>query len=315
MNSPIFVVGHQNPDTDAICAALGYAAFLQEVRGVEASAICCGSIPERTQWVLSQTQLEAPTCYMHTDEIQLASYQFCLIDHNELAQSIPGIQAEQVVEVVDHHRLSGDIKTQQPIAFWNSPVGSSCTMVALAYEYAGKKPSRDIALCLVAGMISDTLCLTSPTTTKVDKRVLAVLADIADIEPQEFTENFFAQGSLLVNGDMDAILNTDRKEFNEGGKFITIAQIEEISLKLLSDRQDSIQQALDALRLEKGYDLALIAVTDILKHNSMILASGDASIIQSLPWTALEPTLLEAPGVVSRKKQLFPAVANTIASL
>lgn len=315
MSFPIFVVGHQNPDTDAICAALGYAAYLKEVRGENASAICCGSIPERTQWVLDQTSLAPPTCYMHTDEIKEADYQFCLIDHNELAQSIPGILAEQVVEVVDHHRLSGDIQTQQPIAFWNSPVGSSSTMVALAYEYAGKQPSRDIALCLVAGMISDTLCLTSPTTTAVDKRILAVLAKIAGIEPQAFTENFFAQGSLLVAGDMDAILNTDRKEFNEAGKFLTIAQVEEVSLKPFADKQAEIQRALDNLCKEKGYDLALVAITDILKHHSLILASGDEAIIKALPWEKLEPTLLDAPGVVSRKKQLFPIVADTLATL
>ena len=315
MSSPIFVVGHQNPDTDAICAALGYAAYLQEIRGVEANAICCGTIPERTQWVLDQTSLAAPTCYMHTDEIKTEDYQFCLIDHNELAQSIPGIQAEQITEVVDHHRLSGDIKTQQPIAFWNSPVGSSSTMVALAYQYAGKQPNRDIALCLVAGMISDTLCLTSPTTTETDKHVLAELAKIADINPQQFTEDFFAQGSLLASGDLDAILNTDRKEFNEGGKFLTIAQIEEVSLSPLAKQQAAIQQALDELREEKGYDLALAVITDILNHHSLILASGDKELINALPWSATEANLLDAPGVVSRKKQLFPAVAEAIASL
>lgn len=235
-----------------------------------------------------------------------------LVDHNEYAQAVKGVEEAKVIEVIDHHRLGGDIMSREPIRFLNEPVGSSSTLVARKFRYMGVELPKGVALCLCAGLISDTLNLTSPTTTQLDRDILAWLTEIAGVDAKQFTHDFFASGSLLLKGSVDELIGTDRKEFNEGGKFISISQVEEMDLATFPDRVDEMREGLEVLIQKKGYDLALLAVTDITKHHSKIVAVGDQRVIESLPFEHGSDGVLDAAGVVSRKKQIFPAVSNAI---
>ena len=235
-----------------------------------------------------------------------------LVDHNEYAQAVRGVKEANVIEVIDHHRLGGDVMSREPIRFLNEPVGSTSTLVARKFRYMHVPLSKGVAMCLCAGLISDTLNLTSPTTTELDKSMLAWLCEIAELDAAQFTYDFFASGSLLMKGSIDELIGTDRKEFNESGKFISISQAEEMDLKRFDERAPDMVMGLKDLIANKGYDIALLAVTDVTKHHSKIVAVGDSRIIDSLPFVRQSEHVLDAEGVVSRKKQIFPSLCAAI---
>ena len=235
-----------------------------------------------------------------------------MVDHNEYSQAVKGVEEANVIEVIDHHRLGGDITSRDPIRFLNEPVGSSSTLVARKFRYMGVPLSKGTAMCLCAGLISDTLNLTSPTTTELDRNMLEWLCEIAEVDPKQFTHDFFASGSLLMKGSATELLCTDRKEFREGGKFVSISQVEEMGLGRFDERVEEMRNELQNLLEQKGYDLAIVAVTDVTQHFSKIIAVGDERVISSLPFDEDAKGVLNAPGVVSRKKQIFPAVSNAI---
>ena len=235
-----------------------------------------------------------------------------LVDHNEFSQAVKGVEEAKVVEILDHHRLSGDLVTRDPVRFINEPVGSSSTIVAGRFRERGLQPEAAVALCLCAGLVSDTLNLTSPTTTEVDRDMLLWLSGLAGVDPDEFAEAFFASGSLLLHADAQAIVGTDRKEFNEDGVFLSLSQVEETSFKGLSKRKEELVEELGRLRHEHRYELCAILVTDIRRHDSVLLAVGREELLCKLPFARSGVNEFSAPGVVSRKKQLFPAVCEAI---
>lgn len=232
-----------------------------------------------------------------------------LVDHNEYAQAVTGVDEAEIYEVIDHHRLAGDLASREPIRFLNEPVGSTSTLVARKFMHRDLEPTPGVALCLCAGLISDTLMLTSPTTAELDRQMLEWLTPIAGVDPETFTEEFFAVGSLLGGGTPTAILTTDRKEFFEDEVKISISQIEERGLGGFPKRKSKLKAALEKLREQEGCDLALLVITDISKHDSLILASGDPALLEALPYR-VKDNVFVAEGVVSRKKQIFPAVSG-----
>jgi manganese-dependent inorganic pyrophosphatase len=258
--------------------------------------------PEKTfVGVLSKSDLIDPP------RIRLA-----LVDHNEYAQAVNGVEEAEVVEVIDHHRLAGDLVSREPIRYLNEPVGSTSTLVARKFLHRDLTPEAGVAMCLCAGIVSDTLCLTSPTTTQLDRDMLTWLGKIAEIDPAKFTEEFFAVGSLLATGTPEAILNADRKEFTEDGFKVSISQVEERGLQGFEARREELENHLRGLAATDQYDLAVLAVTDITGHHSLILAIGQDAILGKMPFQRLDAALFDAPGVVSRKKQLFPAICAAL---
>ncbi len=235
-----------------------------------------------------------------------------LVDHNEYAQAVNGVEEAEITEVIDHHRLAGDLVSREPIRYLNEPVGSTCTLVGRKFFHRGLMPSPSVAMCLCAGIVSDTLCLTSPTTTLLDREMLTWLSGVAGMDPKKFTDEFFGVGSLIANGSPEEILNADRKEFTEQGLLVSISQVEERDLHGFAARRKELEEALRELYTRMKYNLAVLAVTDVALHHSMILAVGEDSALAKLPFERLDETLFHAPGVVSRKRQIFPAVCEAI---
>lgn len=247
-----------------------------------------------------------------SDLIDPPRTRLALVDHNEFAQAVTGVEESEIVEVIDHHRLAGDLVSREPIRFLNEPVGSTSTLVARKFRHRYLEPDRGTALCLCAGIIADTLCLTSPTTAELDHEMLGWLSGLAGIDPASFKKDFFAVGSLLATGTPDAILNADRKEFDDEGVKVTIAQVEELGLQGFGPRRDELEKALKALVKDNGYELAVLVVTDIAEHHSLVLAAGEPSFVANIPYARIDASLYDAPGVVSRKKQIFPAVCQAL---
>lgn len=247
-----------------------------------------------------------------SDLVDPPRIRLALVDHNEYAQAVNGVEEAEITEVIDHHRLAGDLVSREPIRYLNEPVGSTCTLVGRKFFYRGLQPPPGVAMCLCAGIVSDTLCLTSPTTTLLDREMLTWLGGVAGVDPKKFTEEFFAVGSLIANGTPEEILNADRKEFTEQGLTVSISQVEERDLHGFAARRSELEQTLKELHKNRNYDLTILAVTDVALHHSMILAVGQDAILAKLPFERVDETLFHAPGVVSRKRQLFPAVCEAI---
>ena len=247
-----------------------------------------------------------------SDLVDPPRIRLALVDHNEYAQAVNGVEEAEVTEVIDHHRLAGDLVSREPIRYLNEPVGSTCTLVARKFLHRNMAPEPGVAMCLCAGIVSDTLCLSSPTTTQLDREILSWLSGIAGMDATRFTEEFFAVGSLIANGTPDEIIHADRKEFTEGGLSVSISQVEERDLHGFEARRDELETVLRQLHQFRNYDFTLLAVTDIALHHSVILAIGPEGALHKLPFERTDENLFHAPGVVSRKRQIFPAVCEAI---
>jgi manganese-dependent inorganic pyrophosphatase len=251
--------------------------------------------------------------FSKTDLLDPPRQRLVLVDHNELSQAVPGAQDANILEVIDHHRLGGDLVSREPIRFINEPVGSTSTIVARLFQMQGHSPSRSVALCLCAGIVSDTLNLTSPTVRNMDREMLSWVAGQAGIVVDEFAREFFAAGSLLRAAPVETILNTDRKEYREHGWHISISQIEELGLDDLPRRTAELQAGLESLRTARQCEFACLMVTDISRHHSVLLTAGSSAVIEEIDFPPLGPGTFEMDGIVSRKKQLFPFLSRVLA--
>jgi manganese-dependent inorganic pyrophosphatase len=238
-----------------------------------------------------------------------------LVDHNELAQAVSGAEEAEILEVLDHHRVGGGLISREPIRFTNDPVGSTCTLVARSYRRDGLVPPPGIGQCLAAGIISDTLHLSSPTTTPVDRDLLAWLGETCGFQPAAFAEAFFAVGSVLQLCTPADALRADCKEYTEGPWRLAVAQIEEVGFEQFHRARAALDRALDDLVRDQRLDFACLLVTDISVNDSLLLAAGDERVLAAIDYPRLEGRLFQLDGVVSRKKQLLPHLTRQLGRL
>jgi len=237
-----------------------------------------------------------------------------LVDHNELSQAVNGAEEAEILEVLDHHRLGGGLKSTQPIRFINEPVGSTCTLVARQFRAAGLVPRPGIALCMASGIISDTLFLRSPTTTDVDRDILIWLRGLCDVDLDEFAKEFFEIGSALRSCTPHEVVREDCKEFTEHGQRFSISQIEENGFDLFWDRKDELRTALEKLCADQRLDFSALLITDVVSNGSLLLLSHESEEWDEINYPRLDRNLYQLDNVVSRKKQLLPLIAQLIDS-
>jgi manganese-dependent inorganic pyrophosphatase len=234
-----------------------------------------------------------------------------LVDHNELSQAVQGADEVEILEIIDHHRL-GALTTQQPILFRNEPVGSTSTIVADCFFRENVELPKPIAGLLLAGLVSDTLNLTSPTTTARDKEVLCKLEKIAGVNAREFTEKLFASGSLLTLKPAPQAITTDAKEYRENGSTFSVAQIEEVGFDQFWKRKDELLAALEDYRHGRNYTFSALMVTDVTSQQSLMLVAGQKKFIDRIDYPEPQPGVFELRDVVSRKKQLLPYLTHCL---
>ena len=242
-----------------------------------------------------------------------------LVDHNEPSQAIGALEEAELLEVLDHHRL-GNPYTKAPIRFTVDVVGSTSTLVSERIAEAGLSAPPEIAGLLLAGLLSDTLILTSPTTTERDHRAAERLARWAFIigSPlegetiQSFGEALLSAGAGLASREPDDVVSTDLKEYTAGGLRFGIAQAEVTSLVQLDEHLEAIQEALDRLRSQRGWDFVILMVTDVVRGSSRLVLSNPPEVLNDLPYPRLADGTRMAEGVVSRKKQLLPVVLGLL---
>jgi manganese-dependent inorganic pyrophosphatase len=246
-----------------------------------------------------------------TDFLKTVSRKLILVDHNELSQAVQGADEVEIIEIIDHHRI-GSLATQQPILFRNEPVGSSCTIVADCFFRYGIEMPPEIAGLMLAGLVSDTLNLTSPTTTARDAEILKKLEVISKVNAREFTEKLFASGSLLTLKPAPQAITTDCKEYEANKTKFSVAQIEEIGFEQFWKRKDELLTALEIFRAGKTFHFSALLVTDVTTQNSLLLVVGDEKFIKRIDYPRREPGIYELRDVVSRKKQLLPYLTHCL---
>jgi len=445
MSDQIFVVGHINPDTDTVAAAMGYAWLLRERDGANTVAARAGALNAQTAWVLKTLGLEPPTLLtdasprfesvMHRlDTIRpdsqlglawtlasrtggvapvvgedgkpfglinglslfkyftevlgprpgnatvremmavpcadaadttVAKYaanahirdtlnrilrdehneywvvdengqylgiarqrdvlnpprlKIILVDHNEPRQAIAALEEAELLEILDHHRL-GNPHTHTPIRFTVDIVGSTSTLVSEQTAEAGLSMPPALAGTLLAGLLADTLILTSPTTTARDKAAAERLSRWAFVggSPlkgetiESYGKAVLAAGAGLSNREPKEVVSTDIKPFEAGGFKFAVAQAEVTDLVQIAEHLASLRSALDDLKDKRGLDFAMLLITDVVRGTSRLLVSSNATpILDDLPYPPLPDGTRDAAGVVSRKKQLLPVVLGLL---
>ncbi len=231
-----------------------------------------------------------------------------LVDHNEVGQSVPGLEQAELVGIIDHHRL-GDVETGYPVFMRNEPVGSTATIVGTMFQEQGIMPDEPLAGLMAAAIISDTVMFKSPTATPRDRRMAERLAHIAGLDLDTLGREVFS-ASQSADKPVEALLKTDFKEFHMGDRRVGISQITTMDSDGMMKRVDEFRQAMARTKKQMGYDMMLVMLTDVLKESTMLLFEGDGEIIrQAFNGAQVQDGRVFLDGVVSRKKQVVPALA------
>jgi manganese-dependent inorganic pyrophosphatase len=239
-------------------------------------------------------------------------YALILVDHNELSQSVPGAEDLEILEVIDHHKL-GNSPSSNPIPFVTAPVGSTCTIVASLYQEHGVVPEPKIAALLLAGILSDTVILKSPTTTERDKAAVKRLAGYAELDWESFgAEIFAASGALSGYGSPERVVSSDFKLFSQGEARFGVGQVEVFGFAEFNSMKVELKRALKEMRERESLELAGLMVTDISTESTMFLMEGGQALTRFMGYPQPEPQVFEMKGVMSRKKQLVPHLIKVL---
>ena len=253
--------------------------------------------------------------FSKSDILRPSQTRIALVDHNELSQAVNGASQVQITEILDHHKL-GNIPTDQPILFINRPVGSTCSIVADLFRSQSLNPEPNIAGIMMAGIISDTLLLSSPTTTPLEGELLDWLSPIAGIEPKALADIIFTAGSVIIHNKPELVIRSDCKNYIEGEISFSVSQIEELGYDNFWKNENALSEALEAYRKEENLFFSILLVTDINTHNSLLLVAGNEELKNSIKYPQEgQSNVYELSGIVSRKKQLIPYITSMLKTM
>jgi manganese-dependent inorganic pyrophosphatase len=227
-----------------------------------------------------------------------------LVDHAETAQSVPGVETAEIVEILDHHHI-GSVETTVPVTATFDPIGSTATLVVERFRMNGMEPSPAAATMLLGAILSDTVILSSPTTTERDRGVVRYLELLLQVDATRFGTEMFEASSDVAAVPAEDIIARDAKEYEVGGRTICIAQIETVGHVLL-ERTSELLEALERARSTRGYALYALMVTDIVDKGTKLLVAGEKAPVQRAFSVESVDGVLDLPGVMSRKKQVAP---------
>lgn len=235
-----------------------------------------------------------------------------LVDHNERGQAVEGIEEAEILEVVDHHRVA-DFQTVGPLQFRAEPLGCTCTIIAKMYKEQGVEIPKNVAGLMLGAIISDTLLFRSPTCTKTDKEIALELAEIAGVDAEEFGLAMFKAGTSLVGKSIEEIYNQDYKAFNIGDAKVGIAQVNTMDIDGFAPLKAEMLEYMENLCVENGFDTAVLLLTDVINATSEVFVAGSHhEYVENAFNVQLVEHETNLPGVISRKKQVVPAITRAI---
>lgn len=303
--SKILIFGHKNPDTDTICSALVMEKFCKN-SGIDAEAVRLGNLNKETKYVFDFLDLEPQKM---VEEVEVGQ-EVILVDHNEFSQSAKNIENAKVVRVVDHHRIC-NFETAEPLYYTAKPVGCTSTILYEMFKQANMEIEKKEAVLMLSAIVSDTLLFKSPTCTAEDKIAAEELAKIANINIEEYGLEMLKAGTDLSDLSAKELISLDSKEVMLKDVKAEIAQVNTASIPDMMQRKPEIEEEMQNEIDEKGLDLFIIAITDIINSNSQAIVLGKKSeLVEKSYNVKLEENSAFLPGVVSRKKQIIPILTE-----
>lgn len=306
MGNKLYVFGHEKPDTDSIASSIVFAN-LQKALGYDAVAYKLGNINKETAYALKTFEVEEPQTLESIDE----NCDVAMVDHNEFAQSVKGIEKANIKMVVDHHRVK--LETINPLYYVAEPVGCTATILYKLYKQNDVEIDSQIAGLMLSAIVSDTLLFKSPTCTNEDKQVATKLSQIAGVDIDTYGKEMLKAGTDISEFTPYQVINIDSKEFNDKNAKFEISQVNAVDLDSVFSRQTELEEAINQEIKDKNLDFYMFAATDILNANSKIIAIGDkVNTVEKAFGVSLENNTAMLNNVVSRKKQMLPNILNNL---
>ncbi len=236
-----------------------------------------------------------------------------LVDHAEWSQTVDGIAEAEIMEIIDHHRV-GTIETPGPIYYRCEPVGCTCTIIYEMFQEHGIEIPANIAGLMLSAILSDTLCFRSPTCTSDDIEVGNALAAICGEDPEAYSDAMFDAGSDLTGRTAEEMFNSDFKVFSRGDATFGVGQSSFMTKKSRHAAQKLLQPYFHTAAADKHLPVIFYMFTDIRRQTTELMYYGPHA--ENLIRRAFNVTPQDGkailPGVVSRKKQVIPAMMQAI---
>jgi manganese-dependent inorganic pyrophosphatase len=301
----MIVLGHQNPDCDSLCSAIGLASLFNKM-GKSAMPALQGEPNPEALFLLEQSGLPQPEI-----RTEVAGEEIFIVDYSDWGQGTADMKKATILGIVDHHKL-GDITTSTPLECWIWPVGCSATIVYNMYKFNNQVPDAPVAKMMMGAIISDTVNFQGPTCTDIDVVAANELAKIAGVEDiQAFAEAQFEAKSDIAMVPASELILRDQKVFEMAGEKLAIGQLELTSLDTAFTKKDEMLAEMIKLQSEKDYHSTIVLLTDINKLDTVaLIISKDEDKVAKALNSKVENHMFDLPGVVSRKKQIIPFLQN-----
>ncbi len=292
-----YVIGHKSPDTDSIVSAIALAVLL------DATPARAGELNKETEYLLARFGFSVPEM-IPGDEKKVF-----LVDHNEDSQIHENVKNGEISGVFDHHKLGG-LSTSGPIKVDVWPVGATATLVTSLYQVSGVDLDREYASLLMGAIISDTLNLTSPTTTDQDRQAVVSLGKIAELDIAELAEQMFAAKSDISDISSAELVGKDFKVFSLSGKAVGVGVWETVLPQVVLDRKGELIELMKQKKAAESLDYIIFAVVDIAEGKATFIVPGESELdlAEAAFGGKVTDGLLEREDMVSRKKQVIPAI-------
>jgi len=302
MEDKIISIGHTNPDTDSVLSAILIAKFSEKIFGAEASPAIAGDVNNETKFILDFLKIQKPELTQ-----KISGEQVIMVDTTEPAQIIEGLTETNLYAIVDHHNLGG-LKSGKPIFSRIEPVGCTATVIYKILKEKNIKIDKISAILIMACIISDTLNLTSPTTSADDKKILKELNKIAELNLVKFIGDQFAAKSSLEGIATADIISKDYKNFEMGKSKVGIGVWETTDPETVQNKKKELLAALARKKSEEKLDYIFFLIVDILKENSImyVLSETEKILAEKVFKDKGENNEIFLKGIVSRKKQVVP---------
>lgn len=306
--SKTYIFGHKSPDTDSITSTIVMENYEKKLENAEVEGVRLGKLNKETEYVFNRFNFRIPRLIENLDDVE----QVMLVDHNEFNQSADGIENVKILKVIDHHRID-NFKTSEPLYYRAEPVGCTGTILYEMYKEKNIEITKDIATLCLSAIISDTLLLKSPTCTALDEKAAFELANISELDINEYGLEMLKAGTDLSDLSEKELINIDGKEFDISDKKIKVAQINTASIPDMLKRQEKIEKEMQNEIDQKRLSLFIVMVTDIIENNSEVIVLGeDKESFEKGFNVKLENNSAYLPGVVSRKKQIVPIITDSL---
>lgn len=305
-----YVIGHKNPDTDSVISSIAFSFYLKK-GGIDAEPIIPGKINRETEFILKYLKIKIPKLFKKAP----INSGFYLVDHSGLGRSILGMKEDSILGVVDHHKMGG-LNTIVPILYRCETVGSTSTVITKMFKEKNWIIDKKIASLLLSGIISDTLNLTSVTTTDDDRKILRELALKSGVDVKKFSQQMFEAKSDISGMGLKKILLSDYKEYVHNKKKIGMGVWETVVTEVFNKKEEDILKTLRKIKIEKKLDFLFFGLVNIFKKNTIFYIIDDSEFLVAkkafkLKNKKLQNTIL-MKGVTSRKKQILPFILKSI---